>query len=376
MTGACEAAADAACSDGAQNGDETGVDCGGPACARCGLGGGCAADNDCQTGACSAGVCVESASDHGSTGEFLWGYLDSEFYANSFAHHMINGNHSDMAASYLNPYPIMEDEFCETVGINATTGELDCGTIDYDSLLLGGCWCHTCLPVNPCRNGGTCVNYQNQGYTCDCADTGFHGDHCHLAAAELVPSPVPRPMPSPSPDLVPSAEQQHPSSPTSPSPSPSPDPSAIPDGDVLVSPPPPSPPLPSSPPPSPLLPSPPLPSPPSSPVRTPSASSHVILSYPLLTLCSPVGLVCTCVAGHAAVHAGSPALRGYAVAAVAAAAHAAHAVDAAAVACSVAAPAVAGAGVAAGLAAALDRDRRAHHDGERQRERLRRHLRP
>ena len=43
--------------------------------------------------------------------------------------------------------------------------------IDYDSLLLGGCWCHQCLPVNPCRHGGVCVNYQKQGDTCDCAAT-------------------------------------------------------------------------------------------------------------------------------------------------------------------------------------------------------------
>merc|ERR1719484_500519 len=166
---------------------------------------------------------------------------------------MINGNHSDMAASYLNPYPIMEADFCATVGINATTGELDCSAIDYDSLLLGGCWCHTCLPVNPCRNGGTCVNYQNQGYTCDCADTGFHGDHCHLAAAELVPSPA-------TPPFMPA----HPPSVATPSP---------------LSPPPSTPPTPSPPPPSPSPgPSMPLPSPAPSPPSPPPSTETVVLT--------------------------------------------------------------------------------------------------
>ena len=57
------------------------------------------------------------------------------------------------------------------------------GAIDFDALLLGGCFCHHCLLQvdNPCQNGGTCVNYNKQGYTCDCtAAVGFGGDHCHV----------------------------------------------------------------------------------------------------------------------------------------------------------------------------------------------------
>merc|ERR1719258_762228 len=160
-----------ACADGAQGAGETDVDCGGPLCRRCALGAGCAVDNDCASGRCAGGTCLESVSTHGTTADFLYAYFDSDWHRNSFAHHMLNGEMG--GASYLNPYPIMEADFCATVGINATTGELDCSAIDYDSLLLGGCWCHPCLPVNPCRNGGTCVNYQLQGYTCNCTGTGF-----------------------------------------------------------------------------------------------------------------------------------------------------------------------------------------------------------
>ena len=45
------------CSDSVQNGDETGVDCGGGTCAACALGSGCDVDADCLSGVCAAGVC-------------------------------------------------------------------------------------------------------------------------------------------------------------------------------------------------------------------------------------------------------------------------------------------------------------------------------
>merc|ERR1719473_1935320 len=85
-------------------------------------------------------------------------------------------------ASYLNPYPIMDAGFCETVGVDNETNTLNCSRVDFDALLLGGCWCHSCLPENPCLNGGTCVNYKFQGYTCDCA-AGYAGDHCQTSMA-------------------------------------------------------------------------------------------------------------------------------------------------------------------------------------------------
>ena len=44
------------CTDGVQNGSETGVDCGG-ACPRCASGQGCTARNDCASAFCSEGTC-------------------------------------------------------------------------------------------------------------------------------------------------------------------------------------------------------------------------------------------------------------------------------------------------------------------------------
>ena len=47
------------CANGFQDGSETDIDCGGPDCGDCPLGGGCASNHDCAaTTACSAGQCV------------------------------------------------------------------------------------------------------------------------------------------------------------------------------------------------------------------------------------------------------------------------------------------------------------------------------
>jgi len=46
----------------------------------------------------------------------------------------------------------------------------DCGnsTLNFDALLLGGYYCHVCLPTDLCAaTGGTCANVQWSGYVCD-----------------------------------------------------------------------------------------------------------------------------------------------------------------------------------------------------------------
>jgi len=46
------------CMDGARNGNETGLDCGGPpSCPRCPTGQGCKVGSDCESGVCWAGTC-------------------------------------------------------------------------------------------------------------------------------------------------------------------------------------------------------------------------------------------------------------------------------------------------------------------------------
>lgn len=47
------------CSDGQQNGDETGVDCGGSKCSPCAMT--CSNNNDCMSGFCVDGVCCDAA---------------------------------------------------------------------------------------------------------------------------------------------------------------------------------------------------------------------------------------------------------------------------------------------------------------------------
>jgi hypothetical protein len=55
---ACAAPA-ASCTDGARNGTETDVDCGGGACAACAAGMQCLVDTDCVTASCAGGTCAE-----------------------------------------------------------------------------------------------------------------------------------------------------------------------------------------------------------------------------------------------------------------------------------------------------------------------------
>jgi len=50
------------CDDGVKNASESGVDCGGPNCPKCGLGAACGEDADCEIGVCSQQVCVSNKS--------------------------------------------------------------------------------------------------------------------------------------------------------------------------------------------------------------------------------------------------------------------------------------------------------------------------
>src|SRR5581483_1142610 len=56
------------CADGIRNDRETGVDCGGGACAACGVGQGCHEASDCATGVCTAGVCQATCDDEARDG--------------------------------------------------------------------------------------------------------------------------------------------------------------------------------------------------------------------------------------------------------------------------------------------------------------------
>ena len=46
------------CEDGAKDGSETDVDCGGATCSKCGMGGACMGNSDCTSGTCTMNVCT------------------------------------------------------------------------------------------------------------------------------------------------------------------------------------------------------------------------------------------------------------------------------------------------------------------------------
>ena len=54
-----------ACDDGVKNGDETDVDCGGPTCEKCDAGSACTQKSDCTTDVCTDGECVEPTCNDG-----------------------------------------------------------------------------------------------------------------------------------------------------------------------------------------------------------------------------------------------------------------------------------------------------------------------
>jgi hypothetical protein len=57
------------CTDGVRNGQETGLDCGGPACSKCAGGEGCNGAADCASGTCAASVCAASCFDNVKDGD-------------------------------------------------------------------------------------------------------------------------------------------------------------------------------------------------------------------------------------------------------------------------------------------------------------------
>ena len=55
------------CTDGVRNGQETGIDCGGPDCSKCGGGQDCTQNSDCASGVCDNGKCTDVTCNDGVT---------------------------------------------------------------------------------------------------------------------------------------------------------------------------------------------------------------------------------------------------------------------------------------------------------------------
>lgn len=149
-----------ACTDGVRNGDETGSDCGGPTCNGCGLGQGCASEDDCAAGTCSGGFCV---ADHCFDGTR-------------------NVNETDVDCGGADCAPCNAGEQCRTnrdcnmstceggfcLTPECSNGVPDMGEVDVD---CGG-ECPGCDDGTACTMGVDCLSRRCEGGVCTSCNDG------------------------------------------------------------------------------------------------------------------------------------------------------------------------------------------------------------
>ncbi len=139
------------CANGFQDGSETGIDCGGPDCADCPLGGGCAIDDDCvATTVCAAGQCAcapNQSNCNGSPGD------GCETNVSTDTSHCGGCN---LLCSLPNANPQCAAGTCQ---VNSCLP----GYADCDSVNVTGCEVDTDTSNNHC---GTCGNVCPMGDFC------------------------------------------------------------------------------------------------------------------------------------------------------------------------------------------------------------------
>lgn len=168
----------ATCSDRVQNGDETGMDCGGD-CSRCGNGMGCAEDGDCQSGHCTGRLCVAP----GCTDELL------------------NGDESDVDCGGPECRPCEAEATCNTgadcasricEGGVCTADGCEDGVMNRDEsdVDCGGTACSGCGELEHCATGADCASSVClTGYCVPKTPTGvaLSRDGWHATALESYP---------------------------------------------------------------------------------------------------------------------------------------------------------------------------------------------
>ena len=153
------------CDDGAQNGDETGVDCGGAECGSCPDGVGCTGDSDCQSGQCTSGTCTSCDN----------GLLDGDETGTDC------GGATCRALSLCGPGDgCADDNDCRTgscessVCVDVPTGEQLCASTGTGTS-CGGAACLAlglqCANGDGCEQGADCLSgFCDDGLCVSCAD--------------------------------------------------------------------------------------------------------------------------------------------------------------------------------------------------------------
>ncbi|HEX2570635.1 MAG TPA: fibrinogen-like YCDxxxxGGGW domain-containing protein [Polyangia bacterium] len=138
------------CTDGMRNGDETGVDCGGPTCPKCADNQGCQTNNDCisgfcnpQTNTCMTPTCTDGYMDGGETGVDCGGPT-CPLCPNG----MTCQRDSDCQSGFCDPQTnLCETPTCSDGYQDGTETGVDCG----------GGTCPPCAVGNGCQKDSDCA---------------------------------------------------------------------------------------------------------------------------------------------------------------------------------------------------------------------------
>ena len=165
------------CMDGAQNGSETGADCGGAECGQCEDGLGCLGPDDCLSGDCNGGVCI-------SCGDQVRNGTETDVdCGGSCPEDCMNGSTCSSASDCVSPNCV-DGVCCATVctgtcracnlpGHEGTCTDLPEGVDDLTP---------TCSDTMTCDGAGSCVGDQGQGHVGDPCDNNSDclNDSCQM----------------------------------------------------------------------------------------------------------------------------------------------------------------------------------------------------
>ncbi|PCC66927.1 hypothetical protein SAMN02745121_00343 [Nannocystis exedens] len=155
------------CDDGAENGMETDVDCGGPACAPCNPGGACDEDGDCASGVCTGQVCQAAACDDGVENG---GESDVDCGGDCPPCGPGDGCDDDLdCQSQVCTLQVCQAPSCSDAKLNGQETDVDCG----------GPTCPECQAGETCEVGSDCDSGVCTGQTCQpptCNDDLHNGE--------------------------------------------------------------------------------------------------------------------------------------------------------------------------------------------------------